>query len=288
VKWGALVYLSRQENITCINQVAYFRRGPNLMLQTENDDKALPEEVWNHFSDLNHIKRLEKKTNLKINVLDREFKPESRRKFIREILRELDNIKGQKIVFLDQDTGIEPKNSKPEHVTSKDLQEIWNSEALLINDLLVVYQHADRTKKWLLARKETMSKACGGAEVRNITGTGIASDVAMLWCKKSLANRSATDRESIIESDLPKLTEATWKPGICFCGCGEKPREGIFMPGHDGRISGWILQIERKGKKASDFPAHIADLYALWIKAGKPGGDHPRLRELIKRTSRGI
>jgi len=56
------------------------------MLQIEEDEVPLPEEVWNHFSDLNHIKHLENATDLKIIVLDREFKPEDRRDYINKIV----------------------------------------------------------------------------------------------------------------------------------------------------------------------------------------------------------
>jgi hypothetical protein len=288
VKWGALVHLAKEKNISCIIQVAYFRHGPYLKLQINEceveREVALPQEVWDHFSDLRHIERLGDATGLEIIVLDEEFKPGSRPKYIAEIVSKLKNIKCRKIVFLDPDTGIEPKNPEPEHVTTEDLQEIWANEGLLPDDLLVVYQHADRTNKWLPDRIETMSSACGGVKIETITGKGIASDVAMLWCLKDSEAKSVTNRESIIESESPtKTTEAAWKPGTCPCACGEKPEEGIFMPGHDGRVSGWILQIERKGKKASDFPAHIADLYDAWVLAGKPGGNHPQLINLVKR-----
>jgi hypothetical protein len=82
VKWGALVYLAREKKISCIVQVAYFRHGPDLMLQIEEKEVPLPEEVWNHFSDLKHIKRLEDKKNLEIIILDQIFCTDKRTDYI--------------------------------------------------------------------------------------------------------------------------------------------------------------------------------------------------------------
>jgi len=283
VKWGTLVHLARTRAIPCIVQVAYFRRGPKLMLQIEENEVRLPEEVWNHFSDLKHIKRLENPTGLKIKVLYQEFKPENRREYINKIVSALKNIKCRKIVFLDPDTGIEPINRKPEHVAIEDMQEIW--KALCTDDLLAVYQHSDRTKKWVDDRKEKMSEACDGVVVKIISGKDIASDIAMLWCLKDLATESVVDSESIIEREPPtKTTEAALKQGTCPCGCGKKPKteEGIFWSGHDGRVSGWVRQIEKEEKTIADFPT-INDLYAAWVRAGKPGGNHPRLAAIFKK-----
>jgi hypothetical protein len=286
VKWGALVYLAKEQEISCIVQVAYFRHGPDLKLQINEfgveREVELPQEVWDHFSDLRHIERLGKATNLKIIVLDQEFKQKIRPNYISDIVTDLANIKCRKIVFLDPNTGIEPKNRKPEHVAIEDIQTIW--KALSVNDLLVIYQHSDRTLNWLPDREKTMCSACGGVDIKTITGKGIASDVAMLWCLKDLVTKSVTDSESTIGREPPtKITEAAPKPGTCPCGCGEEPRKGTFVPGHDGRVSGWIRQIEKKEKKISDFPA-INGLYAAWVRAGKPGGNHPRLAGIFKKS----
>jgi hypothetical protein len=255
VKWGALVHLANTKGIRCIVQVAYFRHGDDLKLQIGEDEVQLPIEVWNHFSNLRHIERLGEATGLKIIVLDQLFDPNKRRDYINMIALHLDEIhkesKSRKIIFLDPDTGIEPeKSSGPKHVTKKEIEAIWKT--LSERDLLVVYQHADRTNQWLPDRIKTMYSACGGVKIETITGKGIASDVAMLWCLKDSATRSVTDNESIIKRDPPtKITEAAWKPGTCPCGCGKKPSTGrTFVQYHDGRVSGWILQIERQEKKS--------------------------------------
>jgi hypothetical protein len=182
VKWGALIHLAKTKGIRYIVQVAYFRHGAEPILQTEEGEVPLPIEVWNHFSDLRHIERLGDVTGKTITVLDQPFDPDIRHKYIGLIVSKLKEIESPKIVFLDPDTGIEPENSRPEHVIKQDIREIW--AALSEGDFLVVYQHADRTKTWRDDRGQKMSVACDNVPVKIILGTGIASDVAMLWCRK--------------------------------------------------------------------------------------------------------
>ena len=67
--------------------------------------------------------------------------------------------------------------------------------------------------------------------------------------------------------------------GPCPCGCGETPRSGVFVPGHDGRVSGWFRQIEAKKKKVDDLPKSAQVVWASWVRLGKPGGNHPHVRE---------
>jgi len=291
VKWGALVYLAREKNISCIVQVAYFRHGPDLKLQINEcefeREEGLPQEVWNHFSDLKHIERLGDAIGKIIVVLDHKlnliFDPDKRTNYIDKIVSHLNKEKSPKIVFLDPDTGIEPKKGKAEHITTNDLQKIW--AALLPGDLLVIYQHAAFTENWLNDRKKKMSVVCDNVCVKHILGKGIAQDMAILWCIKGSEAKSVTDSESIIEREPPtKTTEAAPKPGTCPCGCGKKPKtkKGIFWSGHDGRVSGWIRQIEKEEKTIADFPT-INDLYAAWVRAGKPGGNRPRLAAIFKK-----
>lgn len=35
-------------------------------------------------------------------------------------------------------------------------------------------------------------------------------------------------------------------PKICACGCGGNTKGGRFIPGHDARLHGWALRVERK------------------------------------------
>lgn len=47
---------------------------------------------------------------------------------------------------------------------------------------------------------------------------------------------------------MPRLPRARKpKPAQdCSCGCGGQTRGGRFIPGHDSRLKGWLLRVERK------------------------------------------
>lgn len=183
VKWGALVHLADTTAISRIVQVAYFRHGPDPVLQTQEGEVSLPAAVWNHFSDLGHIKRLGEATGKSIVVLRQPFDPVRRREYVTAVVAELKKeVESPMIVFLDPDTGIEPGRAEPEHVTRQDIGEIW--AALSPGDILAVYQHADRTTRWRDDRGQKMAAACDNTPVQAIVGSGVASDVAMLWCRK--------------------------------------------------------------------------------------------------------
>ena len=182
VKWGALLYLARLRSIQRIVQVAYFRAGEAAILQTPDGDVRLPSEVWQHFSDLRQIRRLGKAARLDITVLDDPYPPHERRSYVSDRVAQLTRLDSPKIVFLDPDTGMAPSMVKAEHVAPGDAAAFWT--ALKPGDLLVVYQHADRSKNWLQSRSNTLSSACSGAAVQVVQGKGVASDVAMLWCEK--------------------------------------------------------------------------------------------------------
>jgi hypothetical protein len=163
-------------------QVAYFRHGEDPVLQTPEGDVTLPAVVWNHFSNLRHIERLGEAAEIEILVLAQPFDPRQRRRYVADVVARLCTVETPKIVFLDPDTGMAPSTSGPQHVTQADAAEIWG--ALSVGDLLVVYQHGDRTTTWRDDRASSLSAACSGAPVQVIAGKGVASDVAMLWWEK--------------------------------------------------------------------------------------------------------
>lgn len=55
---------------------------------------------------------------------------------------------------------------------------------------------------------------------------------------------------------LPKLPKAPRKPKplhACSCGCGGTTT-GRFCPGHDGRLKGWAIRVERGVIALADIP----------------------------------
>lgn len=47
---------------------------------------------------------------------------------------------------------------------------------------------------------------------------------------------------------LPRLprTRKPKTPKDCECGCGGQTKGGRFVPGHDARLHGWAVRVERK------------------------------------------
>lgn len=75
----------------------------------------------------------------------------------------------------------------------------------------------------------------------------------------------------------------------CPCGCGATAEgKGIFLPGHDGRLCGWILALDSgddkriEKKVPGDRLALATKAHQAWVKAGRPGGSsHPKVRALF-------
>jgi hypothetical protein len=88
------------------------------------------------------------------------------------------------LVFIDPDTGLEPNSGgKDEHIRVKDLWAVW--EALLPRSLLVLYQHASRTKGW---EDRLATRARELLQLRNLPQTycdpRLAGDVCFLLMEK--------------------------------------------------------------------------------------------------------
>jgi len=134
--------------------------------------------VWQYLRNLSLIRGLGEKTGLDIVVFDREFDPERRREYIREVADFLKSRPGRKVVLLDPDTGIEPKKAGPKHVKVIEIQELW--EVLSQGDWLVLYQHAFRETNWRETTRERFAEACGvkEEEVKTFEAGEIAWDVA--------------------------------------------------------------------------------------------------------------
>jgi hypothetical protein len=71
---------------------------------------------------------------------------------------------------------------------------------------------------------------------------------------------------------LPKLKRARKPkpPKDCECGCGLQTRGGRFLPGHDARLHGWALRIQR-GLSTEGITAGEEKAARAYLAAG--GGD---------------
>jgi hypothetical protein len=191
IKWGVLLHLAKSSNSERIIQVAYLRQDafrPVIERQNEqqNEEIQLPEIVWAHFRNLRHIERLAKAARLEIVLIDTPYQPVTRSEYSKTVISEYrTRPKKPTVVFLDPDTGIAEKCAKPEHVSSKEVSDIW--KALEPSDWLVLYQHSHHHKDWLSIKRDEFIRAIASrpehVEVfRAIKG---AKDVAFLCAQKS-------------------------------------------------------------------------------------------------------
>ena len=188
VKWGVLLQLAELHNITTILQVAYYRSDPWESIEIDGCPYPLPRDVVRHFRNINNIVTL--RSTARVDVLDAPFY--DRDQYLEHIRTAIRNLpKEPAIVFLDPDTGLEPRKAKLEHVRQCELREIWH--ALRRGDLLVFYQHRIRDRQWVSKKQAQFENALrlepGGSKLAQ--GTEIARDVVFFFRQRLDASQTA-------------------------------------------------------------------------------------------------
>lgn len=185
VKWGVLLELARKYRCRQILQVLYFRadqRAPKLQIGEELVN--LPVEVLKHFRDVNAITGM--KCEPEVRLVLHEYHHFGG--YLRELTAEIGKLgPDAAIVFLDPDTGLEPRSGGNfRHVRTCDLERIWN--LLRSGDLLVLYQHRGRTeeKKWFEPNKTRFAEAIRipSQQIGCAYAPEIAVDVAFYFVRR--------------------------------------------------------------------------------------------------------
>jgi len=193
VKWGGLFYLAERFRASTIVHIAMLRNPVEARLDTDEGDKPIHDEVWQHFSDLRRITQVGEALGRPVHVIDRPFDPQERSAYFESVVHEVASLPPFRIAFFDPDTGIGSSDAGPKHVRTNELSEMWRS--LDPGDVLAVYQHAGRNNTWTGERSELLKAACDDTEVRAIKRPQVAGDVALLWCRKQPVVE-VTDRSS--------------------------------------------------------------------------------------------
>jgi hypothetical protein len=179
VKWGGIMHLLNDKNlgIQKVFQIAYYRKDHWPSLNFNRADIQIPEKVLKHFRDINLIKKLDPR----IKVFDREFEHKNRQEYTDDLCEMLTKSQEKKIVFLDPDTGLEPKKCKAENVKHSEVKKIFNS--LKRGDFLVLYQHKFRHSKWDEIRLVELAEACeiSRGKIKTWKANEIASDVIFFF-----------------------------------------------------------------------------------------------------------
>lgn len=185
IKWGVLVHLARTHELRTIVQVPYWRpekARPHFMFC----NKRLPiaKEVWQFFRDIRRIEKLGDESGIKVKIISDVFKHADRNSYSDSISRHLKDKDCVRplLLFLDPDTGMQPKKLSVTHVTECEIGRAWAD--LRAGDWLVFYQHARRESDWVSTITEKLCKLCDGVSVKVARSEKIGRDVAFLCVGK--------------------------------------------------------------------------------------------------------
>ncbi len=184
VKWGVLAELASRHGVRHILQALYYRPTVWSDLEINGQAVKLPESVIRHFRNALAIGGLQCSATVEAipdTLVDRNA--------YLQILVERVQSRSESpcIVFLDPDTGLEPKSPGLEHVLESELLAIWR--AMAVGDVLVLYQHQTNMsgEPWIEPKREQFERAlaleagCAGLA----RGPKIASDVVFFFAQKA-------------------------------------------------------------------------------------------------------
>jgi hypothetical protein len=184
VKWSVLVRLAERYAAQHILQVLYYRPTDWAQLDLDGQQVALPESVVRHFRQASAVSTID--APAPIEVVTDTFA--DRGEYHRIVLDRIrSRIRSPGIVFLDPDTGLEPRAPSLEHVLNSELTELWKE--LQAGDLLVFYQHQTNRngQPWVGPKREQFELALGipAGAAKVAWAEKIARDVAFFYAQKS-------------------------------------------------------------------------------------------------------
>jgi len=183
VKWATLVYIASEHGLRTILQVPYWR--PEKVHPHFNFmGKRVPvsSKVWTFFRNIHSITRLGPEIGLSITVIDKEFDPEQRQAYVSEIITRIEHAGRPLALFLDPDTGLQPKRCLPEHTAITEIQELW--PVLKPCEWLILYQHARHTLDWSESVANELSLLCGDVKANIVRSDDVGKDVAFICVQK--------------------------------------------------------------------------------------------------------
>ncbi len=187
VKWGVLLELTRRFDAEHILQVLYYRPNEWEQLEIDGEQVPLPPAVIQHFRNTSAITAIQRPPHVEV-VGDR-F--DDRSEYLRIVLQRLKTHPAKpRLVFLDPDTGLESRHSRPEHVLNSELAEIWREMAP--GDVLVFYQHQTNRSgtPWIKEKQAQFECALGlnPGSSKVALAPKIARDVAFFFIRKTEQN----------------------------------------------------------------------------------------------------
>jgi len=183
IKWSVLLYLARKHQAKKILQIAFYRKSDFKSFEIDGVKHSIPEEIINHFRRIKNIEAL--KLEIPIHVFDTVL--EDRKVYLSESLKFIKRFQdSNSVVFLDPDTGLEPKRHGPQHVLELEAKTIYDN--LIRGDVFVFYQHQTNRsgRPWIEPKRGQLAQALN-IDLNNLKiayGQLVARDVAFYYCTK--------------------------------------------------------------------------------------------------------
>ncbi len=182
VKWSSLIHAGRQHGVSRILQVAYIRADEKPVVSVADKQTAVDATVWSFFRDLRRVRELGFATGIPIDIISDAFDPRLRTDYESIVVRAIRAQLGTLLLYLDPDTGLQPRRANGCHVSRDEVQKYWS--ALRPGDVLALYQHARHNKTWIADVRSELSALCDDASVQVARSGDIGTDVALLFVKK--------------------------------------------------------------------------------------------------------
>lgn len=185
VKWTTLVHIARACKLRSILQVPYWRPESEEELPRivfSNSKIVVTREVWGFFRDIRKIVDLGDEVGISIGVIMDEFNPGERAVYLRCVRKHIAKVASPVLLFLDPDTGLQPKHVSAKHTTFEEVKDCWAT--LRPRDWLVLYQHARRQPGWEKPVEADLARLCNGARVKVARSEKIGKDVLFLCAEK--------------------------------------------------------------------------------------------------------
>lgn len=143
---------------------------------------SVSDEVWQFFRDMRRIEQLGNQCRMIVDLVSEEFSHANRNIYSDHISRHFKGCPRPLLLFLDPDTGLQPKIPRVTHATENEVGRAWAD--LHAGDWLVLYQHARRKKDWVSAVSQQLRKLCDGTTVEVARSENVGNDVAFLCARK--------------------------------------------------------------------------------------------------------
>ena len=184
IKWATLVHIASKYGLHTILQVPYWRpENTHPHFNFKDKPVAVSGKVWTFFRNIYSITQLGPEIGLSIAVVGKEFDPEQRKAYVAEIKVEISKARRPLALFLDPDTGLQPKKCLPQHTSITEIEELW--PILNSDEWLVLYQHARHIRDWSKSVADELSFLCNGVGANIVRSDDVGKDVAFICLQKS-------------------------------------------------------------------------------------------------------